>query len=113
MDVLSFFKTFLKHSTFQVTEHHKILTKIASAITSPEELSRIGIWLGCDPNDVMRLQTGNWDIKNAAYRILHSFYVSVPSSERWGKMIEALEELKQHAIVKDLELEELHHKAKS
>ena len=87
--------------------------KIASAITSPEELSRLGIWLGCDPNDVMRLRIGNWDIRDAAYRILRSFYASVPNAERWGKVIEALEELKQHAIVKDLGLEELHHKAKS
>ena len=100
-------------NTFQVTEHHKILTKIASAITSPEELNRLGIWLGCDPNDVMRLRTGNWDIRDAAYRILRSFYVSVPNAERWSKVIEALEELNLQAIVKDLGLEELHHKAKS
>ena len=87
--------------------------KIASAITSPEELSRLGIWLDCDPNDVMRLQTGSLDLKDAAYRILHSFYASVPNTERWGKVIEAMEELNLQAIVKDLGLEELHHKAKS
>ena len=87
--------------------------KIASVITLPEELSRLGIWLGCDPNDVMHLQTGNWDIKDAAYRILRSFYASVPKAERWSKLIEALEELNQRGIVKELGLEELHHEAKN
>ena len=46
-------------------EHHKILMKIASVITCLEELDILGIWLGCDPNDVTRLRNTNLSIKES------------------------------------------------
>lgn len=99
---------FEKHFSFKVIQHQKILLKIASLITSPDELNILGIWLGCDPNDVRRLKNTSPNLKDAAYEILCSFYYSVPDAERWIRITEALEELKKHGTVKELRLEELH-----
>ena len=92
-------------------DHHKILMKIAACVTLPDELSMLGIWLGCDPNDVRRLKNRNPSLKDAAYEILCSFYYSVPNDQRWGNLARALKELNKHAIVKELRLEELHWEA--
>ena len=81
-------------------EHHKILMKIAAAVTLPDELSMLGIWLGCDPDDVRRLKNRNHSLKDAAYEILCSFYNFVPNHQRWGILTEALKELNKHAKVK-------------
>ena len=94
-------------------EHHKILMKIAAAVTLPDELSTLGIWLGCDPDDVRRLKNRNHSLKDAVYEILCSFYSFVPNHQRWGVLTEALKELNKHAKVKKLELEELHRKAQT
>ena len=95
-------------------EHHKILVKITTCITSGDELNMLGIWLGCDPNDVTRLRNANLSIKDAAYQILTSFYNSrAKRSERWGILTEALKELNKHATLKELKLEELHWRAQS
>ena len=51
-------------------EHYKILKRVASVITFWEELDTLGIWLGCDTNDVTRLRNANHSIKDAAYQIL-------------------------------------------
>ena len=99
---------FEKHFSFKVIQHQKILLKIASLITSPDELNILGIWLGCDPNDVRRLKNTNPNLKDVAYEILCSSYYSVPDAERWIRITEALEELKKHGTVKELGLEELH-----
>ena len=40
------------------------------AITTTDELTTLGICLGCDPNDVRRLKNGNPSLKDAAYEIL-------------------------------------------
>ena len=82
--------------------------KIASVITSGEELNTLGIWLGCDPNDVTRLRNANLSIKDAAYQILCSYYYSVPDDERWENLIEAMKELNEHATVKELRLSGYH-----
>ena len=87
--------------------------KIASVITSSDELTTLGICLGCDPNDVRRLKNGNPSLKDAAYEILCSFYNFVPNEERWGILIEALREQKKNLTVKELRLEELHQQAQS
>ena len=110
---IDWFHSNLKFGIFfnKVIQHQKILLKIASVITSPDELNTLGVWLGCDPNDVRRLKNCNPNLKDAAYEILCSFYNSVPNSDRWIKITEALEELKKHGVVKDLGLEELHRKA--
>ena len=84
---------------------------IAKVITSGDELSILGIWLGCDPNDVKRLKHRNTNIKDAAYEILSSFYEYVPDDQRWGIVIEALRELDKNMTVKELKLEELHQRA--
>ena len=94
-------------------EHHKILMKIAAAVTLPDELSMLGIWLGCDPDDVRRLKNRNHSLKDAAYEILCSFYNFVPNHQRWGILTEALKELNKHAKVKELGLEELHRKTQT
>ena len=99
---------FEKHFFFKVIQHQKILLKIASVITSPDELNTLGVWLGCDPNDVRRLKNCNPNLKDAAYEILCCFYESVPDAERWIKIMEALEELRKHGTVKELRLDELH-----
>ena len=88
-----------------------ILMQIASAITSPFELSKLGIWLGCEPEDVRRLKISNHNLKDAAYEILFDFYYSVPDNLRWGHLITAMEVLDKHTVVKDLELNKLHEKA--
>ena len=90
-----------------------VLMQIASVITSADELTMLGICLGCDPNDVRRLKNGNPSLKDAAYEILCSFYNFVPNEERWRILIEALREQKKNLTVKELGLEELHQKAKS
>ena len=92
-------------------EHYKILKRVASVITFWEELDTLGIWLGCDPNDVTRLRNANHSIKDAAYQTLTSFYNSVPNKERWGILIETLKQLNRHSTIKELRLEELHQKA--
>ena len=97
----------------QVIQHHKILKKVASVITSWEELDTLGIWLGYDPNDVRRLRNNNQSIKDAAYQILCSFYDSVPNAQRWGILTEALKEMNKHTTLKELKLEELHQNAHS
>ena len=94
-------------------EHHRILMMIASVITSSDELTTLGICLGCDPNDVRRLKNGNPSLKDAAYEILWSFYNFVPNEERWGILITALREQKKNLTVKELGLEELHQQAQS
>ena len=86
--------------------------KIASVITCWEELDTLGIWLGCDPNDVTRQRNANHSIKDVAYRILCSFYNSVPNKERWGVLIDALKELNKFSTVKELRLEKLHQYSK-
>ena len=91
-------------SMFQVIEHHKILKKVASVVTFWEELDTLGIWLGCDPNDVTRLRNVNLSIKHTVYQISCSFYYSVPNDQRWGILIEALKEMKKHTIVNKLRL---------
>ena len=88
-----------------------ILLKIASAITSPFELSKLGIWLGCEPEDVRRLKVSNRNLKDAAYKILFDFYYSVPDSNRWRSLIRTLRELNKNTVVKELELNKLHQKA--
>ena len=75
-------------------EHHKILMKIAAAVTLPDELSMLGIWLGCDPDDVRRLKNRNHSLKDAAYEILCSFYNFVPNHQRWG-ILTSLERAEQ------------------
>ena len=90
-----------------------VLLKIASVITSADELTTLGICLGCDPNDVRRLKNGNPSLKDAAYEILWSFYNFAPNAEKWGILIEALREQKKNLTVKELRLEELHQQAKS
>ena len=95
----------------KVIQHQKILLKIASVITSSDELNTLGIWLGCEPNDVRRLTNSNPNLKDAAHEILCSFYNSVPNAERWTKIIEALEEMNKRGTVKELGLEELHREA--
>ena len=87
-----------------------VLMKIASVITSTDELTMLGICLGCDPNDVRRLKNGNPSLKDAAYEILCSFYNFVPNEERWRILIEALREQKKNLTVKVLGLEELQYK---
>ena len=88
-----------------------ILLKIASAITSPFELSKLGIWLGCEPEDVRRLKISNRNLKDAACEILFDFYYSVPDSHRWGCLIRTLRELNKNTVVKELELNKLYQKA--
>ena len=85
--------------------------RIASTVTSPDEVSTLGIWLGCDPDSVTRLKNSTSNLKDAAYQILCSFYNSVPNDQRWGILTEALKEMNKHAKVKELRLEELHQKA--
>ena len=87
--------------------------KIASLITSPDELCYLGICLECDPNDVRRLKSGNPNLKDAAYEILCSFFASTPNDQRWGVLIEAIRELKKNTTVKELRLEELHREAQN
>ena len=87
--------------------------KIASVITTNDELTELGISLGCDPNDVRRLKNGNLNLKDAAYKILCSFYNFVPNDERWGILSEALREQKKNITVQDLRLEELHQSAQN
>ena len=99
------------YKIFQVTQHHKTLDKVASVMTSQDQLTTLGIWLGCDPNDVTRLRNANQSIKDAAYQILCSFYNSVPNNERWGTLAEALKVLNKHATMKELKLEEMHQEA--
>ena len=95
----------------QAIQHHKTLKKVASVITSWEELDTLGIWLGYDSNDVTRLCNNNPSIRDAAYQILGSFYNSVPNQERWAILAEALEELNKHSVVNNLNLKGLHETA--
>ena len=91
--------------TFKVIEDHKILNKVASTITTWDQVTTLGIWLHCDPNDVERLQSENNSIKGAAYKILRSFYGRSTSSEGKGEILKnAIKELGKEAVMSDFKL---------
>ena len=91
--------------TFKVVENHKVLDKVASTITTWDEVTTLGIWLHCDPNDVERLQSENNSIKGAAYKILRSFYQRRSSNEGKEEMLKnAIKELGKEAVMSDFKL---------
>ena len=96
-----------------MTQHHKILLKVASVITSPDELNTLGIYLERDYNYIGRLKKENPNLKDAAYNILCSFYGSIPDDKRWLMLLKALKQLDKNTLVTELKLEELHKKAQS
>ena len=97
-----------------MTQDHWILIEIAAAFTSMDELSSLGIGLGCDPRDVSELKQNRNNIKDVAYEILSSFYYSpVPKEERWMILIKTLGKLNKNMTVKKLRLEERHKDAQN
>ena len=70
-----------------------------------DEVSTLGIWLHCDPNDVERLQNENNSIKGAAYKILRSFYSrnTEPNSAMWNTIKDALKELGKDAAIQAID----------
>ena len=66
-----------------------------------------GIWLGRSFDDVSRLRNEGCSIKDAANKILFSFYKSVSVDRRWSVLRDALNELGKRTQVKDLGLEML------
>ena len=52
----------------QIVKDHKMFDKIASTITTWDEVTTLGILLHCDPSDVERLQSENNSVKGAAYK---------------------------------------------
>ena len=84
---------------------HKVLNKVATTITTWDEVTTLGIWLHCDPNDVDRLQSENNSIKGAAYKILRSFYSRSTSNEGKEEMLKnAIKELGKEAVMSDFKL---------
>ena len=79
------------------------MNKVASTITTWDEVTTLGIWLHCDPNDVERLQSENNSVKGAAYKILRSFYQRSSSNEDKVKILKnALKELGKEAVITDV-----------
>ena len=71
------------------------MDQVAGMITTWDEVTTLGIWLHCDPNDVERLQSENNSIKGAAYKILRSFYSRNPDPHvgTWNTIKDALKEI--------------------
>ena len=89
----------------KVIEVHKVLNKVAGMITTWDEVTTLGIWLHCDPNDVERLQSENNSIKGAAYKVLRLFYQGSRSKENKAQMLnEALKELGKQAVNSDFKM---------
>ena len=87
----------------QIVKNHKLMDKVASTITTWDEVTTLGIWLHCDPNDVERLQSENNSIKGAAYKILRWFYQRSLSNENKVEMLKnALKELGKEAVITDV-----------
>ena len=84
-----------------------MLKKVCDVIVSWEEVEKLGIWLGRSFDDVSRLRNEGCSIKDAASKILFSFYNSVSGDRRWSMLREALNELGKRSQVKDLGLEML------
>ena len=70
-------------------------------ITTWDEVTTLGIWLHCDPNDLERLQSENNSIKGAAYKILRSFYSRNlhPNFAMWKTITDTLKELGKEAAI--------------
>ena len=77
------------------------MDKVAGTITTWDEVTTLGIWLHCDPNDVERLQSENNSIKGAAYKILKSFYNRNPDVDAmtWNIIKDALKELGKDEVI--------------
>ena len=88
---------------------HKILSRVADIITTWDVITKLGLELSCNPNDVARLRSENRSIKGAAYEILRSFYVRNMNSDKSMPAVlrDALKELEKDALVFNLGLEEL------
>ena len=70
------------------------------------EVDTVGIWLECDPNDVKRLRSENNSVKGASYHILSAFWerVTLPESEKWRMIKNALEELEKETAISEIGL---------
>ena len=78
---------------------------MAGLITTWDEVTTLGIWLHCDPNDLERLQSENNSIKGAAYKVLRSFYKKTSNSEEKVQMLSnALTELGKQTVIGDINL---------
>ena len=77
----------------QTVQDHKKLLTIAGCITSWDEVTTLGIWLNCDPNDLARLKGDGFTIKGAAYEILRVWYERCDQGSK--KSLTLWESLKQ------------------
>ena len=87
--------------------HYKALFLIADQMCSWEEVQILGIWVGIEPREVMRLQNENNSIRRAAYQILESCCRNDAISDIWKNIKEALLVIKKNTAVKELGIEQL------
>ena len=91
---------FLKENEVQ-----KMFLAISRKITSPHEVTTLGITLGISVDDVTYYVT-NFDVRDAAYKFLCWTEESYGPEEKWEKIIEALKTLEKNKTIKELGLEE-------
>lgn len=99
---------------FQMREHHKVLKRVADVMTSWDDNTTLGIWLGYDPDHIERLRSEGSTVTGAALKILRWFYTQSTDSDetKWSTVIETLGELKRHATIQRLGLHQLKEEAR-
>ena len=90
---------------FQETEVQKLYLEISRVMTSPHEVTTLGIHLGIKRHDVTYYVT-NYDVRVAAYRFLCWAEDNYTSAEKWKKIVEALTTLEKNNTIKELSLEQ-------
>ena len=97
------------HCFLQTVRDHRVLSKVADAITTWDEINTLGLELNCNPNDVARLRSENRSIKGAAYEILRSFYTRNTECNEAviAALAEALKEVGKEALLPTLGLDDL------
>ena len=100
-------KTPLLNLTFQDSDIHTVFLRISKKITIAHEATRLGITLGCDPDDVKFYVTKyDRDVREAAYEFLCWTKDNYASVEMWEKLIEAMKQLEKNNTIKELGLQE-------
>ena len=93
--------------TFQDIDIYTVFLRISKKITKAHEATTLGIFLGCDPDDVDFYVTKyDRDYREVAYKFLRWTKDNYGSVAMWEKIIEGMEELKKNNTIKELGLQE-------
>ena len=93
--------------TFQDSDIHTVFLNISKKIRTPHEATRLGIILGCDPDDVdFCVSKYDRDVREAAYKFLRWTKDNYGTVEMWEKIIEGMKQLERINNIKELGLQE-------